>query len=515
MGTRRSVRASAFALIIAGCIDLKQPDALRSSADAGSTDVSTSVGAIDAAQDVSGRDLMVDGPPDGPPDGPSPCVASGRLPGWYVSPTGSAQGDGSWDRPWDLRTALAHPAAVKPGDTVWLRGGTYPGSFTSRLNGTVDKPIVVRGFPGERATIDGGSAGAWTLVVSGRWTWFWGFELTSSAIPRTAPTVGGYVARASGIQNVGPSTGTRLINLDLHDVSHLIEADTDADGWEIYGNLFHDYGFDDPQDSRGAGLSTKNRATNALKRIEENILFRSFSYGIFLYTTIPGTIDNHLLAGNIVFDISVLSRWSAAGALSIHIGAGGTVARNHEIVDNVTYTRPTFAARDRLGWSGGIAALTMRGNYFSGPTALELISMGPVTITDNVFHGRLVGFTAADFPSNTYHATRPTGGKAFVRPNRYDPERAHVAVFNWDRRDTIDLDVQGVLSPGDRYALRDVQNLAGPPVASGTYGGGPLVVPMGSASITPPGGQVPVSVTHTDKEFGAFLLLRGASACPL
>ena len=39
---------------------------------------------------------------------------------WYVSPTGTSQGDGSLGNPWDLQTALSHPAPVKPGDTVWL-----------------------------------------------------------------------------------------------------------------------------------------------------------------------------------------------------------------------------------------------------------------------------------------------------------------------------------------------------------------------------------------------------------
>ncbi|MEK7061424.1 MAG: hypothetical protein AAB954_02070, partial [Patescibacteria group bacterium] len=44
---------------------------------------------------------------------------------YYVSPTGSASGNGSLENPWDLQTALNHPAVVHPGDTIWLRGGTY------------------------------------------------------------------------------------------------------------------------------------------------------------------------------------------------------------------------------------------------------------------------------------------------------------------------------------------------------------------------------------------------------
>ena len=78
--------------------------------------------------------------------------APGVRGGYYVSPTGSASGDGSASRPWDLATALAHPSKVVAGDTIWLRGGSYRGALTSRLTGTASRPIVVRQYPGERAT---------------------------------------------------------------------------------------------------------------------------------------------------------------------------------------------------------------------------------------------------------------------------------------------------------------------------------------------------------------------------
>ncbi len=79
---------------------------------------------------------------------------------FYVSPTASASGTGSIGNPWKLQTALNQPSAVKPGDTIWLRGGTYTGApFTSYLNGTSANPIIVRQYPGERARIDGNYAG--------------------------------------------------------------------------------------------------------------------------------------------------------------------------------------------------------------------------------------------------------------------------------------------------------------------------------------------------------------------
>src|SRR5690242_7287804 len=74
---------------------------------------------------------------------------------WYAAPTGSASGDGSIGSPWDLATALEQPSSVKPGDTIWLRGGSYTGHFVSSIKGAKNKPIVVRQYAGERATLDG------------------------------------------------------------------------------------------------------------------------------------------------------------------------------------------------------------------------------------------------------------------------------------------------------------------------------------------------------------------------
>src|SRR5207249_11579487 len=101
--------------------------------------------------------------------------------------------DGS-SQPWDLQTALGGGhGKVQPGDTVWLRGGTYTSAVTSTLTGTAAAPIVVRQFPGERAMLDakGGtsstSRGDFFSVI-GSYSIFWGFELMDSDPNRTTDT---------------------------------------------------------------------------------------------------------------------------------------------------------------------------------------------------------------------------------------------------------------------------------------------------------------------------------------
>ena len=101
---------------------------------------------------------------------------------FYVSPAGSPSGTGSISSPWDLQTALFQPPAVQPGDTIWLRGGTYVGSYISNLNGAPNLPIIVRTYPGEWAVIDKAAPNLFpaTLQLNGSYSWFWGFEITNS-----------------------------------------------------------------------------------------------------------------------------------------------------------------------------------------------------------------------------------------------------------------------------------------------------------------------------------------------
>lgn len=75
---------------------------------------------------------------------------------FYVAPDGSSDAKGKKKKKaWDLETALSHPGKIKPGDTIYLRGGVYKGKFISKLTGSPAAPITVRSYPGEWAKIDG------------------------------------------------------------------------------------------------------------------------------------------------------------------------------------------------------------------------------------------------------------------------------------------------------------------------------------------------------------------------
>src|SRR2546421_8978 len=85
------------------------------------------------------------------------AVAGGAE--WYAAPSGTAKAKGTRAAPLEIEAALCNPQA-KPGDTVYLLGGTYrrrpAEQFTIRLIGKEGQPIQIRPVPGERAIIDGG-----------------------------------------------------------------------------------------------------------------------------------------------------------------------------------------------------------------------------------------------------------------------------------------------------------------------------------------------------------------------
>src|SRR5262249_23297434 len=135
------------------------------------------------------------------------CLSSGtaRAADYYVSTTGTAGGSGSIANPWNLQTALSQPAAVHPGDTIWLRGGTYSAGslgLLSSLTGSAASPIVVRSYPGEWAKIDGAAVANGQdpmLTVQGAFTTYRDFEVMSSSNPTPD---GGQFARSEGLQIV-------------------------------------------------------------------------------------------------------------------------------------------------------------------------------------------------------------------------------------------------------------------------------------------------------------------------
>ena len=85
---------------------------------------------------------------------------------YYVSvDDGSDNNPGTLDKPWQhVQRAIN---VLKPGDICTIRGGIYYEEIAiSELNGTPDKPITFRSYPGESVTFDGTNGtikGSWNI----------------------------------------------------------------------------------------------------------------------------------------------------------------------------------------------------------------------------------------------------------------------------------------------------------------------------------------------------------------
>ena len=71
----------------------------------------------------------------------------------FVAPDGKSDAAGTSESPWDVVSALEGRQPVKPGDTVWLRQGTYRcesayetggQGYAVTLSGSAEKPIAIK-----------------------------------------------------------------------------------------------------------------------------------------------------------------------------------------------------------------------------------------------------------------------------------------------------------------------------------------------------------------------------------
>ncbi|MQA28708.1 MAG: hypothetical protein GEU82_02555 [Luteitalea sp.] len=489
---------------------------------------------------------------------------------WFVSPDGAATNDGTLAHPLDLATAISADSPAMPGDTIWLRGGRYAGAFTSALAGTAAAPIVVRQYPGERATIDGAGVHANTFTVRGEHAWYWGFEVTNSDPIRVYDekvevndAAGDDGVRGVGINVFGPHT--RFINLVVHDALGgfgLWESAVDA---EIYGCLAYNNGVVDAARGHGHGFYIQNRV--GTKRIADVIAFGNHATGMKVYAE-SGYGIGVQFEGVISFNNGVASLTGGPRHKieNLFVGTTDNPADRISVRDSAFYHLPgVLGPNVTLGYqnmdNGG---LTVRDNFIiGGSVALTASHWRDAQVTGNTLYAetsenpnsdqslakvhqppdstyRWDGNTYIDgtrqaFPftfndavtpegggnlawsdwlrssgfdtTATYVAGAPTGTTVRVRPNQYEPGRANIVIYNWDEVEQVAVDLGAAgLVPGDGYEIRDAQNYFGAPVLSGVYLGTTVAVPLTGLVAGAPVGQVLFPQIHTAPAFGVFVV---------
>jgi hypothetical protein len=402
-------------------------------------------------------------------------------------------------------------AVAKPGDTILLRGGVYVPShnparqFVSLATGTETSPITIKSYPGERAIING------TFIVgnqdgkTGAWTVFRDLEFADlSTTKRVGEQQDAHIRSiGQGVTVYAPNV--KFINNVLHDQIGGFGVWSVALNTELYGNIIYYFGYTGKSRGHGHGIYAQNEI--GTKRFADNIIFSGHGYGFHFYTQ-AGGIEGLDLEGNIVFKTGALAEGATPSySLGFLIGSVEQPADRIRLLNNIGYNK--YNANFGMANTIQHGSLLLHDNYFIGNNTFY--SWSSLNITGNTFwkgYGLYgAGVLPTYFPNNTFYAQRPTGAKIFVRRNKHEQGRGHVVIFNWDNRDSIQVDLSALLNIGDEFTVVDVQNLFGSPVASGRYSG-PISIPMHgeNSTVTKPSGVVAVSPKHTPPEFGVFLV---------
>lgn len=141
-----------------------------------------------------------------------------------------------------------------------------------------------------------------------------------------------------------------------------------------------------------------------------------------------------------------------------------------------------------------------KGNYYSRASNRETFRAG----SKDCSFADWKRFTGYDSDSSCNAGL--AGTKVFVRPNRYEPGRANIVVYNWDKADKVAVDVHSVMSVGASYEVRNAEDFFGPSVLSGTFDGQPLQFPMNGLTVAKPMAALRTP-EPTGPTFNVFVLL--------
>jgi hypothetical protein len=380
---------------------------------------------------------------------------------WYVAPGGTATAAGTIDAPWDIESALAGKHRIAPGDRVLLRSGTYrrrpQEQFLVRLAGTEGKPVEVLAVPGERVRIDGGLR----VDTASAHLWIRDLEIFVSEPQPDKPLGPGSnprdYTRPRGGLNINGGINCKYLDLVIHDCSQGVSWWTGSRDSELYGCIIYDNGW--PAVDRGHGHAIYTQNNEGTKTIADCIMTGGHGYTVHAYGSARADVNNYLIEGNLCYN-----------AHTFLLG-GGKPSKNIRVIRNYLYGVPMqigynapynedCEVRDNLIVDGSLQIQKYRKAVNEGNAILNK------------------------------QAKRPPGACVVLLPNRYDPARANLAVFNWDRKPVVAVEPGIFLKEGERFRLVDPCDFFGEPVLAGRYDGKSIPVPLKG-------------------EFAAFVLLKG------
>lgn len=360
---------------------------------------------------------------------------------FFVSPAGNKGNNGSRESPWDLESVVLGKQKVPPGSVIWVIGGKYNAPKGVTLSGTKEKPVHLRAFPEERATIDGGLP-----KISGNYLWIWGLEMASFKPDwRPAKAIGKtdsfkQMPGAKGSMEITGGKGSKFINLVIHNNIMGVGYWKNVTDSEMHGCIIYDNGYPGTDRPHGPGIYTQNM-TKTPRLITDNIIAGNFSTGMQMYgSKIDLMVNDFLVEGNVWFAPRV-----EAGNRN-YILCGGEKSQNISIKNNFIY-----GYRMHIG------------------SKANQISEG-----NTVIHSSLSSPT----PEKNRNLKEGKDVEVTIRPNKYDPGRANLIVLNWPKSERIKIDLNSFLKKDEKFKIFNALNIFGQPLAEGKYDGAKVTVPI-------------------------------------
>lgn len=297
----------------------------------------------------------------------SPTVMARQF---FASLNGQTNNPGTFSQPWALDTALRMPTSrVTGGDTIWIRGGIYKGTFTVSINGTALKPVVVQSFPGERAIFDsytGSNNNVVTLTVDGNYVWLVDIEINNTSPTRisNAPSIGSAndLHQSTGLNLFG-SNG-KVINCSIHDCPGLgIGYWSSSLNAEVYGSFIYYNGLSAIDRGHGPNFYVQNSDALQPKSIRNCFIFSGFSTGIqFFASGTSQKLKGLIIDSCTVFNQGALTRSNQQRRLNLEAGASSdgktdampnvTRVEGLYVSNNILY-RDTTDNMDKARWHQG------------------------------------------------------------------------------------------------------------------------------------------------------------------